>query len=146
MSSRIVSKIVAGTGRRLKQLRNHFKYSLDEMARKLELSKSGYFKNEGGFTFPGLKTLDRLQREYDISMDWLIFNKGPINYTKKPSVQSLEEERGLSALRNVSQEVLGLVEYMEQDPLLRAEMLVHFYRYKEKREVPVGGKKSGTRE
>jgi len=146
MSSRIVSNIVAETGRRLKQLRKHFNYSLDEMARKLDLSKSGYFKNEGGFTFPGLKTLDRLQRSYDISMDWLLFNKGSMNYTKKPSAQLSEGERGLSALRNVSPEVLGLVESMEQDPLLRAEMLVHFYKYTEKKEVPAAGKKAVPRE
>ena len=146
MSSRIVSDIVAGTGRRLRQLRNHFNYSLDEMARKLGLSKSGYFKNEGGFSFPGLKTLDLLQRSYDISMDWFLFAKGPMNYTQKPSVQPPEENVNERALKDISPETLSLVEYMEQDPLLRAEMLVHYYRYREKRESVVSGKKSAPRE
>ena len=146
MSSRIVSDIVAGTGRRLRQLRNHFNYSLDEMARKLGLSKSGYFKNEGGSSFPGLKTLDLLQRSYDISMDWLLFNKGPVNYTQKPSVQPPEEKLAERALKNISPELMQLVESMDRDPLLRAEMLVHYYRYREKRESGVSGKKSTPRE
>jgi len=127
-------------------LRNHFNYSLDEMARKLGLSKSGYFKNEGGFNFPGLKTLDLLQRSYDISMDWFLFGKGPMNYTQKPSIQPPEEKLEESSLKDISPEILSLVESMEQDPLLRAEMLVHYYKYREKREAGVSGKKTTPRE
>jgi len=126
MSSRIVSNIVAGTGRRLRQLRNHFNYSLDEMARKLGLSKSGYFKNEGGFTFPGLKTLDRLQRSYDISMDWLIFNRGPMYYKQKAPV---EKKPGLE---EQSPEVRQLLAAMEQDPRLKHEILAYFFKYQGK--------------
>lgn len=146
MSSHIVSKIVVGTGRRLKQLRDRFNFSPEEMARKLNLSLSGYFKNERGNTFPGLKTLNRLQGEYDISMDWLIFGKGPVNYTQKPSARVLEAERGSGVMKDVSPEILQMVETMEQDPLLRAEMLVYFYRYREKKEAPVKSKKAAPLE
>jgi len=90
--------------------------------------------------------LNRLHGEYDISMDWLIFGKGPVNYTQKPSVQELEAGRGSGVMKDVSPEVLQMVEVMEQDPLLRAEMLVYFYRYREKKEVPDKSKKAAPRE
>ncbi|MCP5050792.1 MAG: helix-turn-helix transcriptional regulator [bacterium] len=80
-------------GRRLRQLRKQFNRSLDEMAKKMGVSKSAYYKNEGGLHIPDWKTLNLLQSEYNISLDWLIFNKGPRNFQTKLKVGEYEKER-----------------------------------------------------
>ncbi len=128
------ARFIGAIGGRLIRLRKHLNYSLEEMARKLGLSKSGYYKNEGGLVFPGLETLDCLQRDYDISMDWLIFEKGPMHYQEKePEPEKMEEKETLD-LENISPDVRELLEYMEGDRLLKHEVLVYFYRYKEKKD------------
>ncbi len=105
-----------------------------EMARKLGLSKSGYYKNENGITFPRLDTLDLLQRDFDISMDWLIFNKGPMHYGER--LPEKRYEKKFLNLEKVSSHVRELLEYMEREPLLQHEVLVHFYKYKERKTHP----------
>jgi transcriptional regulator with XRE-family HTH domain len=125
-------------GRRLRGLRKQLNYSLEEMAVKLGRSKSGYFKNENGLTIPGLATMYRLQADFDISMDWLIFNKGPVHYQDKqpePEPERVEEdEKKTEDLENISADVRELLEYMERDRLLAHEVLVYFYKYKERKE------------
>ncbi|MCP5107696.1 MAG: helix-turn-helix transcriptional regulator [bacterium] len=130
--------MVVEIGQRLKKLREQFKYSHEQMSGKLGLSKSGYFKNEGGIRFPGFKTLDLLQKNWDISMDWLIFNKGPVHYKEKmpePAPQPEKVEvKETTGLEDIGPDVRELVEYMEQDHLLKHEVLLNFYKYKEKKE------------
>lgn len=104
------ARFIGAIGGRLIRLRQHLKYSLEEMARKLGLSKSGYYKNEGGLSFPGLETLDCLQRDYDISMDWLMFEKGPMHYQAKqpePAPEKVEKKETLD-LENISPDVREL--------------------------------------
>jgi transcriptional regulator with XRE-family HTH domain len=133
-------RLIVEIGQRLRRLREQLNYSLDQMAAKFGLSKSGYFKNENGRRFPGLDTLNLLQRDMDISMDWLIFNKGPVHYKEKvpqPQPQPEPEKaagKETPALENVGPDVRELLEYMEHDRLLKHEVLVYFYKYKEKKE------------
>ena len=135
------TNLINGVGRRLRQLRQQFKCSLEDMARKLELSKSGYYKNEGGLSFPGLDTLDILQRNFDISMDWLIFNKGPVHFKERePDPRAEPEkvgEKETPDLGNISGDLRELLEYMDHDRLLKYEVLVYFYKYREKKEKQV---------
>ncbi|UCH95726.1 MAG: helix-turn-helix transcriptional regulator [Candidatus Aminicenantes bacterium] len=62
------------------KLREQAGLSTREMAARMGMTHGGYSKNERGINFPGLDTLQRLSRDFDISMDWLIFNKGPMHY------------------------------------------------------------------
>jgi transcriptional regulator with XRE-family HTH domain len=73
-------------GARLEGLRRQLDFTRDEMAVHFSLTRNGYAKNERGDTFPGLDTLFRLSKNYDISMDWLIFDKGPMAYREKEAV------------------------------------------------------------
>ncbi len=132
-------RLVYEIGRRLRKLREQFNYSPDQMASKLGLSPSGYFKNEHGRRFPGLDTLNLLQRDWDISMDWFIFNKGPVHFKKKqpepqPPAEPEKTAKETLTLENVGPDVGELLEYMEQDRLLKHEVLVYFYKYKESKE------------
>jgi len=68
------------------------------MAAHFGITKNGYERNERGETLPGIDTLNRLSKNFDISMDWFLFNKGPMDYkpkskfaaTGKPSQPSLQ--------------------------------------------------------
>ena len=117
-------------GLRLKLLRDQYKLSRDEMARKLGLSRSGYFKNEYGLTLPKLETLLCLEKDFDISMNWLFFEKGPIHY------KDLLVEKGLVkktlSLEKTIPETADLIEYMDKDLLFRHEIMAFFYKYRNK--------------
>ena len=117
--------LLENLGRRLRRVRKQLNYSLGEMAGKLGVSKSGYYKNEKGITFPGVLTLDHLQWAYDISMDWLIFNKGPVFYKEKLPELSPQETL------DISSDVREMLEQMAHDRLLEHEVLAFFYKYKE---------------
>ena len=117
-----------GVSERLGNVRHQLNYSPQEMARVLGIKAHGYYKNESGDTFPGVSTLDRLQKNFDISMDWLLFNKGPMFFKEKQSP-------GQPTFDIVSQEQeLGeLVKAIGQDPQLKHEILACFYQYKSKK-------------
>jgi len=118
-----------GIGDRLKKLREHLKYSREEMSAHFSLTKSGYDRNERGETFPSGDMLIRLAKNFGVSMDWLLFDRGPMYY---PEEQKSRET--LQALQDAIPEVKELLEYMGRDPLLRYEMLIHFYKYKKEQE------------
>ncbi|MCP5053719.1 MAG: helix-turn-helix transcriptional regulator [bacterium] len=126
------ARLLSSIGHRLRKLRETYLYSLGEMASKMDLSKSGYYKNEMGTNFPKLETLNRLQGEYDISMDWLIFNKGPVHF-RKDEEELKKAKDGLARfleLEEVMPDLNDLLDHMANDPQLRHQVLLFFYKYK----------------
>jgi transcriptional regulator with XRE-family HTH domain len=121
-------------GTRLKELRKHLDYSRNRMAVFLEITPNGYGKNECGETFPGLPSLRRLSEELRISMDWLIFNRGSMYFQEsQPEIKIKEEKKpGLEE----TPEVRELLEYMEQEPQFKYEVLANFYKYKKEAANP----------
>jgi len=85
--SKLLSKISA----KLKNLREQWDYERKEMADYLGLSRVGYGKNENGETYPGVKTLFLLSEDHDISIDWLMFDKGPMHLKDKEKLEVLEK-------------------------------------------------------
>jgi transcriptional regulator with XRE-family HTH domain len=133
--------LLAQIGTRIRKLREQFNLSQGVMARKFNLSNSGYFKNETGNTFPGVRTLYRLSTEHGISMDWLLFGKGPQYYKGKEKEVELElelekKEEEKNAAIDMKPEVRELLDYMARIPLLYHEILVHFQNFRvEKKEL-----------
>ena len=115
-------------GERLAKVRRQLNYSRSEMAGILGLKHSGYSKNETGETFPGVYTLNLLQKNFDISMDWLLFSKGPMVFKDKPPL-----EKQAFDFVSQSQELGELMKSIEQDPQLKHEILAYFYQYKSKK-------------
>ena len=72
-----------GLGSRLHQLRLHLQFSRGKMADKLGLHPNTVNRYERDDTIPGMVPLSRLQKDYDVSMDWLLFNKGPMFFREK---------------------------------------------------------------
>ncbi len=151
-------KIIFETGRKLADLRKQLNLNLEIMARRMGLSKSGYFKNENGINFPALKTLFLLLKEHNISMDWFIFNQGPKDFRTKLEAVEMEAEKErlekeqerlkleerklermgedikqLRELDDVMPEARELLKHMTQDPKLRYRMLLDFYEYKDQK-------------
>jgi transcriptional regulator with XRE-family HTH domain len=69
-----------------------------EMAVRLHITPGAYSKNERGLNFPGLDTLRCLTRDFDISMDWLIFEKSPM-YNKEKEQREKELEQTVEMLK-----------------------------------------------
>ncbi len=113
-------------GARLRIIRKTLNHTRPDMAVELGLNRSSYYKNETGESFPGTNTLYWLQKKYDISMDWLIFNKGPMYYKQKTPPEKK------TSLVEQSTEVQQLLNTMEQDPRLKHEILAYFFKYQGK--------------
>ncbi len=114
-------------GARMRIIRKQLGHSGPEMASVLSIDRTAYYKNESGRNFPGTLTLYRLQKNFDISMDWLIFNKGPMIFKNK------KQEEKKPGLLEQTPEVKKLLEAMEQDSQLKFEMLSQFYKYQGKK-------------
>ena len=147
------SEYLEGTGGRLKKIREHLGISREDMARRLGLSWPAYYKNEAGISFPRAAVLKRLEKEYDISMDWLMFGKGTMYYKKEQErvaslekelesiKKELENEREAAAVKereytskaagiSITPELKALLDYMARVPLLHHELMAHFERFK----------------
>lgn len=129
---------------KMRKFRQSLKLSNSQMAAKLGVERSTYHRNEEGRTLPGISTLLKLGNYYDISLDWLLRNKGPM-YCKEKIVEKekevkIEEPKPdpfAKVLETLGDEAKELLEYMERIPLLRYEVLVLFHKFKEERKEMV---------
>jgi transcriptional regulator with XRE-family HTH domain len=151
-------KIKQAVGLRLKTVREQAGCSMPEMAVRLHITPGAYSKNERGLNFPGLDTLQYLARDFDISMDWLIFEKETVQTLEQnlEGVQGqLEEERkkqekAAQAMANaieMNPEVKELLDNLERDPIFYHKLMLNFQEYKlEKKELEESSKKkTGTK-
>ncbi|MDQ1350772.1 MAG: Helix-turn-helix domain, partial [Acidobacteriota bacterium] len=60
-------------GKRLKQVRDIFKFTQRRMAEMLRVQESTYKKNEKGLHRLNINTLDQLHDELGVSAEWLLF-------------------------------------------------------------------------
>ena len=128
---------------RLQNIRQHFGHSL-------KISISAYSKNEKGINFPGFNSLYLLAQNYGISMDWLLFNKGMMDYKKnetsrkelEKTVDLLKAETAKSNEEKVPgitpeikellawPEVIELLNSMKTEPKLYYKVMLFFQEYK----------------
>lgn len=111
-------------GLRFKHLREELKVPRDRMAGQLGTSLSNYYKYEYGEVFPGLNVLTSLAVNLNVSLDWLIANKGPMFYDEKTKLQEN------AAFERVKGEVGEILAHMQQIPLLRYEILSFYHKFK----------------
>lgn len=109
---------------RFKQMREALMCSQEKMAAHLGMVRGSYSKYENGYALPNLHTLNVLSTGFDVSLDWLISDKGPMFYTEKTMLVRKAD------LENVMDDVKELLESMERIPLLRYEVLSFFQKFK----------------
>jgi transcriptional regulator with XRE-family HTH domain len=117
--------LLKGVSSRLKKIRLELGVSHEKMGSYFGVSRTSYTKNENGETFPNLCSFYTLGNNFGVSLDWLICSKGP-RYYKSKEAQRIRVSMGVEP-----EEMKALFEHMERIPLLRHEMLTHFYRFKE---------------
>jgi len=120
-----------------------------QMAAELNVGNNNYNKYERGLYLPSLKTLAILTEKFDISMDWLIYNKGAMHFSTIEKAlqenqrlkQDLEEAsaRQDATARAEAQdaeivtdpEIKELIRYLEDNPLFKHQLLIYFHRHKQ---------------
>lgn len=110
-------------GKRLRMARVHLKYTRNAMAQRLGLHRTSYYKNEYGETTPSLFTLYQLQKEYNISMDWLLFGRGSMIIKNQPATTAPQ----------IPPDIAELFDAMNNDALLKHEIMAFFLKKTEKK-------------
>lgn len=85
-------QITAAATRKLIALRKELNLTKKQMAEKLEMTFGGYSKYERGEAIPGVRTLNIIINKFGVSVDWLIFDKGPKFIVDQSRVSQLEKE------------------------------------------------------
>ncbi len=125
---------LATVGQRLMLIRQEHRFTRHEMASKLGLNYATYYKNETGFFLPCLDTLSRLHKELDISLDWVLFGSQPMHNKEKQPI--IAPDTITRRLENKAPDVKGLLNDMDQDPMLLHEIMLYYYKYKKNQETP----------
>ncbi|MBB4075071.1 transcriptional regulator with XRE-family HTH domain [Anoxybacillus voinovskiensis] len=93
----------------LKYLRKQQNWTQEDVAQRLNMSRSQISKWETGETLPDLQSLEKLSDLYDVSIDFLI--------GRRPSKQQLlREVNRLYATDKVDETMLDIIDYLKQHP------------------------------
>jgi len=123
---------------RIIELHRSLNYSTKKMGECLKASSTSYLRYEQGKTLPRFSNLYSIAEKLGISLDWLVCGKGPVYYKEKEKTDQVEESA--KEKMNILQEFLpgfsqdeinDFMELMSRIPLLRHEVLVFFYKFKE---------------
>jgi transcriptional regulator with XRE-family HTH domain len=104
-------------GSRLREARVALNKTQQEMGRLLGLGKSGFGKYERMENFPNFKILQALAKEYNVSMDYLIGNRGTVFY-------------GENENRKDNVEMAEFLYLMEKVPLVHHSVMSYFQKFK----------------
>lgn len=122
-------------GSKLRKIREPLGYNHREMGERIRAERSSYTRYENGQTFPQTITLYELGNKFDISLDWLILNKGPMYYKEKEAIKEVKEEKEevppAPPEKVLPDDVKELLDLIEQVPVLRYKVLLHFHDLKE---------------
>ncbi|MCP4219310.1 MAG: helix-turn-helix domain-containing protein [bacterium] len=120
-----------GTGARLKKIRESLKYSMVRMGTLVGLTRSGYFKSETSGSFPSPHTLEALSTQLGISMDWFLFELGPVYRTNEEPAQEATGKKKGQFLAD-DPDVHEMLAAMADIPLVKHDLLAHYQRLKVK--------------
>jgi transcriptional regulator with XRE-family HTH domain len=126
-------------GIKLRKIRKTLKLPNSQMAYKLGLGRGTYNRNEEGKSMPRAATLIKLANGWNISLEWLLLNKGPMYYREEPPVEETKEKElaephpAIKLLESLGDESRELLEHMGRIPLLRHQVMVLFHTFKEDR-------------
>jgi transcriptional regulator with XRE-family HTH domain len=125
--------LLRNIGEKLRNIRDSLKLERFQMADRIDAYRTSYYRYEIGETSPQLTSLYRLGHTDNISMDWLILNRGPMHYKDKEISLQATPEPPKETVPPIALErdVKELLVHMEKSPLLRHEILLMFYKFKE---------------
>lgn len=137
--------VIAEIRERLKKLREKEGGTQREMAERLGMTASGYSKYELGLNFLSIEAMQRMSQKLDVSMDWLLFNKGSM-YNRdnvrgvkemgveverlKGQLEAERKEREAGPGMELNPEERELFETMKRVPMLYHKIMFHFQEFK----------------
>jgi hypothetical protein len=104
---------------------------------KIRIAGVTYVNNENGRTIPNFFTLYNMGYQFDVSLDWFVFNEEPVYRTEKTVEKKMQEVSPLSQLQALLPDIKELLDHMDKIPLLRYEILVQFFKFKEEHQAMV---------
>jgi transcriptional regulator with XRE-family HTH domain len=108
-------KEFAVIGRRLQSVRKHLGFKRVKMSNTMGISPLTYTRLEQGDHLPTTKSLMALHQRAGISLEWLLFESGPMLYQVPVSL---------------SPEMIELTSLMKKIPLLYHSIMMHFQQLK----------------
>ena len=105
-------------GWRLREIRKRLNLSQEEFGRILGLKRSSLGKHERGNSFPTGKMLNILVNKYNVSMDYLLSNRGTLFYKEKEGKDIIDEE------------IKEMLTLMSKVPLVRHSVMSYYQRFK----------------
>ena len=135
---------------RLRRIRSKHNLTVLEISKQLDMGPNAYRKYERAKNFLSRQSMILLVEKFGISLDWLLFNRGPMYYReiedalrenkerkeqekepkKQPEPQVKEPAVPEDAVIVTAPEIKELLQFMEGNPLFKHQLLTHFYNYK----------------
>lgn len=124
-------KISSTVALRLKDIRDHFGLTRKNMATRMGIEPTTYYKNERGKSLPSSSSLRSLHSGLGISMDWLLFGSGSMLLSQKDTPVP-RQDPAIQWVENTP-DIKQLLDHMYREPRLRHEILVYYYKYMEEK-------------
>jgi transcriptional regulator with XRE-family HTH domain len=112
-----------GIGSRLRRIREDLRLNQIEFSAKLGLSRTALGKCERDLSFPNKKMLHILATQFNISMDYLLCNRGTVFYNN--AIQTLDGQK-----LNLDKEMEEMLFLMTQSPLVHHSIMSFLQRFK----------------
>jgi transcriptional regulator with XRE-family HTH domain len=119
-------KLRKDIGVRMRKIRKKLGFTQDKMASYFDVGRANYSRIEKGEIFPNPTLLRTLKNEFNISLDWLITDKGDMFMMDKVGAASTID------FGEHAEEIKDLLFHMERIPMVRHTVLGFFFDYKEK--------------
>ena len=117
-------------GARMRKIRKALGYTQNKIVSFFDIGRANYSRIEKGEIFPGAAILNTLRSEFNVSLDWLLTNKGDMFLQ---SAESANKERlNFLNLGDYTGEVKELLVYMEKVPMVKHAVLGFFIEYRAK--------------
>ncbi len=97
--------------------------TVDEMAAHLRLSKTAYWRNENGFSLLSYRSQKILSERFNVSMQWLLFNRGSIYFGETAANKSSEQGGVNHRVSDIVKAATTYLEYELKNP--RVSELMH---------------------
>jgi len=115
---------IKAVGLRLKNVRKSKNLGIEAMGKALNVTGDIYYNYETGKTMVNLEALGALRERFDISMDWILFNRGPMSLSDREVLDNVLMEGG-----NIGEEMKSFLLLMNKDPVFKYQQLGNYYEY-----------------
>ncbi len=110
---------------RLRQVRKHIGLKQVEMAERLGITRDSYGKNERGHALVSTDVLDLLHHKLGVSVEWLLFNNGPM-YWKATESAAQKTPKNL----RLNPQMTDMVDHMNRFSFVYNSVIGFFQKYK----------------